>query len=582
MRWPLHIKIALGLAGIVTVIMGLSVLLLTISGRTKLVEDYRHTAIHVSDVAEAVLENAMMSNNRIDIAAVLRAIGNRESIAGVIIFNKRGEIKHSVNPTEVGRILSMDDPTCMVCHSRALTDRPQTTILPTQDGERILRVARPILNQPRCQNCHQERALGMLVTDFSMAEADRQIIATRTQLFLWAVLTIVGVIAAAVGFVHLMVTRPLGHFLRVTQSVGEGNLNGRVNLATGDEIGELAVSFDRLVQRVAARTRELEALNGMAATVSQSLDLDEVMHRALERVCQVTETEQGTIHLLDNQTGKLVLAASYGLPAPAAEKLAHLTRNESFAGCVVQSGEPLVVENAVADPHTETRIQELKSLALVPLRARGRVAGTLSTGSVVPRQFAPEDVALLKAIGDQVGVAIENARLYEETQRLSQTDPLTDLYNRRALEKRLQDELRRAQRYHHPLSLIMADIDHFKHYNDTHGHPQGDVVLRQVAGLLRSNVRETDFVARYGGEEFLIILPETTKEGGLHAAEKIRLAVETKSFAHAETQPGGRLTLSLGVATYPEDLAEGQGLIHKADEALYAAKRAGRNRVFGE
>lgn len=98
---------------------------------------------------------------------------------------------------------------------------------------------------------------------------------------------------------------------------------------------------------------------------------------------------------------------------------------------------------------------------------------------------------------------------------------------------------------------------------------------------MRSNVRETDFVARYGGEEFLIILPETTKEGGLQAAEKIRLVVETESFAHAETQPGGRLTLSLGVATYPEDLAEGQGLIHKADEALYAAKRAGRDRMFG-
>lgn len=424
-------------------------------------EDCRHTAIHVSDVAEAGLENAMMSNSRIEIAAVLKAIGNRESIAGVIIFNKRGEIMHSVNPTEIGRILAMDDPTCRVCHDHALTDRPQTVILPSQNGERILRVARPILNQPRCRSCHQQRVLGMLVTDFSLADADRQIAATRMELFLWAILTILVVIAAAGGFVHVLVARPLSHFLRVTQSVGEGNLSGRVNLATGDEIGELAASFDHMVQRVAARTRELETLNGMAATVSQSLDLDEVMHRALERVCQVTKTEQGTIHLLDDQTGDLVLAASYGLPAPAAERLAHLTRSESFAGMVVQSGEPLVVENAAADPHIEAIIQELKSLASVPLRVRGRVVGTLSTGSVAPRQFVPEDVALLKAIGDQVGVAIENARLYAETQRLSQMDPLTGLYNRRALEKRLQAELQRAQRYDHPLSLIMADIDHF-------------------------------------------------------------------------------------------------------------------------
>ena len=149
------------------------------------------------------------------------------------------------------------------------------------------------------------------------------------------------------------------------------------------------------------------------------------------------------------------------------------------------------------------------------------------------------------------------------------------------MEDKLQEELKRARRYNHPLSVIMADIDHFKIFNDTHGHPGGDLILRQVAELLQTTVRDIDFVARYGGEEFLIILTETSKARGLEVAERIRGAVAREHFADAETQPGGRLTLSLGVATFPEDVGEADHLVQRADVALYSAKRAGRDRVCG-
>ncbi len=574
-------KLALGLAGILTVIMGLSLLLLTINARHRMVEDYRNFAIHVSNVAEAGLENAMISRDPTEMDSVLRAIDHREGIKGVVVLNKRGEIKHSAAAGDVGGILSMDDPTCRACHDRPLTERPQTLILPSRNGERILRVARPSLNGPRCQGCHQGRVLGKVITDFSLAAADRQVAATLEELFLWALATMVGVIGAAIGLAYLMVLRPLSRFLQVTKSIGEGDLNRRVNLVTGDEIGELAASFDRMMQRLAAKTRDLAALNDVAATVSQSLDLKEIMQRALEKVCQLTGTEFGAIHLWDDQTDELVLSASYGLPAQAVEKLTRLKRGESFAGWVAESGEPLVVENPATDPRALVMIEGLKSLAVAPLRAKGRVVGVLGTGSAVRHQFTPEEVALLQAVGHQVGVAIENARLYGETQRLSITDALTGLHNRRALEERLQEELRRAQRYHHPLSLIMADIDYFKQYNDTHGHPQGDVILRQVAGLLQAQARETDFVARYGGEEFLIIMPETSKAAGMEMAERIRTGMGRNQFAHAETQPGGRLTISLGVAAFPEDLTGASDLLQKADNALYNAKHAGRDRVCG-
>lgn len=131
------------------------------------------------------------------------------------------------------------------------------------------------------------------------------------------------------------------------------------------------------------------------------------------------------------------------------------------------------------------------------------------------------------------------------------------------------------------VELFVMDASDRKRYNDTHGHARGDAVLQQVAELLRSRVRETDVVARYGGEEFTVLLPETPKAIALQVAEKIRAAVEAQSFVGAQPQPGGRLTISLGVATFPDDITNAQALLQTADQALYRAKNAGRNQVRG-
>ena len=260
MRWTLRVKLALGLAGIVTAIMGLAVVLLTLSTRARLAEDYRNSAIYLSDVAQAGLENAMVSRNPAEISSVLQAIAHHEDVQRAVILDKQGEIKYTTNPQDVAQVLAIDDPSCQVCHDHALTDQTQTAILQSQDGGRVLRVARPVLNQPLCQSCHQRHVLGVMIADFSLAETDRQVTTTVQELFLWALLTIAGVIGVAIGFVNLMVARPLSRFLRITQSIGEGDLNQHVALSTADEIGELAASFNRMLQRVAARTRELEAL----------------------------------------------------------------------------------------------------------------------------------------------------------------------------------------------------------------------------------------------------------------------------------------------------------------------------------
>ena len=170
--------------------------------------------------------------------------------------------------------------------------------------------------------------------------------------------------------------------------------------------------------------------------------------------------------------------------------------------------------------------------------------------------------------------------LNKKLEILSITDGLTGLYNHRHFYERLATEIARAARYNHDLSLIIIDVDFFKHYNDNHGHLAGDIVLKGVADCIKSGVREIDITARYGGEEFAAILPEVDKKGALAFAERIRNVVASHPFSKKETQPNGNLTISLGVATFPEDTAANDSaLIQMADNAMYKAKEMGRNRV---
>lgn len=167
----------------------------------------------------------------------------------------------------------------------------------------------------------------------------------------------------------------------------------------------------------------------------------------------------------------------------------------------------------------------------------------------------------------------------ERMKKLSITDDLTETYNYRYFMESLDLELRRAKRYEYPISLMMLDIDHFKIYNDTHGHMAGDRVLKHVAHVMKETVRHTDILARYGGEEFAGILIKTSLGEAYQIAERVRKAVEDFAIDHEETQPQGRLTVSVGISTLGPKVSSLKGLIKTADDALYEAKRAGRNRI---
>jgi diguanylate cyclase (GGDEF)-like protein len=223
----------------------------------------------------------------------------------------------------------------------------------------------------------------------------------------------------------------------------------------------------------------------------------------------------------------------------------------------------------------------------VPLLAQGESLGVLYIEDIVGSLFSSSPAAQLEhatlrrrsvAVAERVSLALANLKLRELLRNQSIHDPLTGLYNRRYLEESLNRELHRANRTRRDISLVMLDLDHFKHFNDTFGHQVGDVLLKEVAGLIKSRVRAGDLACRFGGEEFSLILAEVGTEGATKCVEGIREAIKHLSLHH-RGQTLGAVTISAGIATYPIHGDNSEDLTRAADQALYRAKKAGRDRI---
>ncbi len=216
-----------------------------------------------------------------------------------------------------------------------------------------------------------------------------------------------------------------------------------------------------------------------------------------------------------------------------------------------------------------------------PLFRNEEIVGLICLGPNIRNQEYNEDnLETLAILTNMLSVALHNAQMYEHIKALSYTDGMTGLHNYRFFRLRIKEEIARARRDGTPVSLLILDVDYFKNYNDTLGHPAGDDVLRKLSSIFRKSVRDNDIVARYGGEEFAIILPGTDIDGALSLAERIRSKVERTAFYKEEIQPNGKLTVSVGSATFPRDAVTVEDLVIAADRALYQAKYSGRNRVI--
>ena len=332
----------------------------------------------------------------------------------------------------------------------------------------------------------------------------------------------------------------------------------------------------RLLALLERRSEELETLVGIGKALTSTLDLREVLGAIMEKVSLLLKPKNWSLLLVDEHSGDLRFEIAVS-PASAQLKGIRLKKGEGIAGWVALHGEPLLIPDVTAD---QAVAFTTRSIVCVPLKSKNRVLGVVELlNNLDEGEFSEADLKILSTIADFAAIAIENARYFEQVRELIITDDLTGLYNARHLLDVLDYEVDRAKRYGHPLSLVFLDLDYFKQVNDTHGHLVGSRLLTEMGHLIRRHIRATDVAARYGGDEFVIVLPNTTKEGGITVAGNLRERIK-ENFFLVDQGYRVRTTASFGVATYPEDAQTKLALIRLADQAMYRVKESTRDAVL--
>jgi diguanylate cyclase (GGDEF)-like protein len=431
---------------------------------------------------------------------------------------------------------------------------------------------------------------------------------TTRPTFLYAVLLTVVLAAGAAAILVARwlahsTTRPLGDLAWAADQVAGGDLDTRVPIVRPDELGRLAATFNRMTRELKAYVQALTAsrdqLRGHLAilgeTLSSTHDVDRILQVILRTALAATGARSGLVLLLDPGGTQLVprcgigLTGSWDVPEADLSQL-HLPVGVGVLGSVAAGGESRRGHGASHARHGGSAEPPCRTYVAVPIRAPAMVEDPLLPIEPTPAtlgvlalydqvggdDFDDADLHTLRTFAGQAGVAVHNVRVHEEAQRLSLTDPLTGLWNYRYLRESLRREVERANRFGRMLAVLVLDLDHFKEVNDTYGHAAGDAVLGEFARRIRIGLREVDVAFRQGGEEFVVLLPETDAYGGAIVAERLGAAVRDRPVA-IEGRGSIPVTVSVGVAVFPEHGASAQQVLEAADHALYAAKNAGRD-----
>jgi len=332
----------------------------------------------------------------------------------------------------------------------------------------------------------------------------------------------------------------------------------------------------RLRDEVARRERLNDAVRRIGESV-KNIDSDDFWVKLTQTAAEMLEAERASVLVFDPNADDLKLKALVGsqiLPEPQGSGGGKITE------AVFSAGHPVVVVDIEKTPLPKSASRGYRSASFMsfPITLAGRNLAVMNfSDRVGGAEFDRTSLELFQAMAPQLAVAIDRATLKEkagEFEQLSVTDSLTGLLNRRYMEARLAEEIKRSNRHGFPMSFMMLDVDHFKSYNDAFGHPAGDIALKLVGHVIRETLRSADVAARMGGEEFAILLPQTTGDEAMAIADRIRHHLEIAEF------PNRRVTASIGVASCSADLCISADLVSAADQALYEAKRHGRNRVL--
>lgn len=350
----------------------------------------------------------------------------------------------------------------------------------------------------------------------------------------------------------------------------------------------VAWSCFRLAGALSRNRREARLLAAVAeaSQILTHLDPERLLEVTADHLLKVTESTACVIARVDREAGTLVnvvaklderqydpreidLILQYRVPI-----------GEGLIGWVAKNRRPLLAGDAARDPRAVTvpgTADDESSVIAVPAVMEGEVTAVIRISRPGLHRYDQEDLQLTQILANQVAVALEHARLYQEARRLAVTDELTGLHNARYLEQRLEEEVARARRYGHRLSLLLMDSDSLKQVNDRYGHQEGNALLKAMAAAIKESVRSTDIPCRYAGDEFVVLMPQTDADDAAVVAERVRTAIESRGLV----VDGQRVwvTASAGVATFPDHARDAEELVRKADKAMYEAKARGKNLV---
>lgn len=419
--------------------------------------------------------------------------------------------------------------------------------------------------------------------------ADRDLLLVSDRPSGVAVWTVVALAVIAGGVVAWMLsrlyTRPLDDMAIAARSLARGGAVGTFDVHSTDEVGRLASAFNEVLEGTQARMLELEAsrdetrryVERLGEALRSTHDLSKLLSVVLETAVASVQARAGAVWLLAPSRVELSLKVSRGFPPEALDRRTRV--GEGLAGHVAHTRQPVLIPSSGAAPVAVPWEPQEPTMLAVPLESETQLIGVISLyGRTHPRPFNATDLDTVRSLARQAAVGVENVLLHQEAQRLSITDGLTSLWNYRFLNMRLAQEVERAIRFNRSLSLLMIDIDHFKDVNDRYGHQRGDAILSELANRVVTETRaQVDTVARYGGEEFVLLLPETPLDGGRVVAEKIRESIASTPFGSGDDAIG--VTVSIGLACFPQHGATAQTLLRSADQSLYEAKGRGRNVV---
>jgi diguanylate cyclase (GGDEF)-like protein len=471
-------------------------------------------------------------------------------------------------------------------------------------------VVRP-LGGPECSGCHAGESgqhMGALQVRLGEPALHRQLQAVFQNALGSMVLFVVVLMLGTWLSLRFVLTGPLKRLSQAMGRAADGDLLVRAEARGSDEISRLGGAFNQMLARLTSmkveeidthrdlqlvkeklalkdeleeRLTELSLLFDVARSLNTTLELDELLSRITRMVVERLHIPDFSIMLL-NEEG--MLEVKHAWPQGRGLEGHTFAVGEGACGRAAQTRKAVYLPDLTDGTSIFARRglrggTEHGALLTVPMVHADTLLGVINCQRPDTASFSAEEIELFTAVADQAATAVTNARLHAETVKLTLTDALTGVPNRRHLFQRLDLELARAQRFGVPLALLMVDVDHFKRLNDLAGHRAGDETLRRVSDVLRTRARKVDTLGRYGGEEFVLLLPQVSKSAAVEVAETLRRAVAEAVTLSRTGLPGGHVTVSIGVAHFPTDATVQETLVDCADSALYCSKRTGRNRV---